>query len=124
MTIKGRQILICWLKSVTYLVVFQFFDSFVFLSLSFGLDRIWPLGYAGRTDVVKFFALIESHSSVILLLVCLRAHTLNSLKFVNAQDSGVLGYQRLMLTLRVGFLLSLVRSETGCTVLRHFVYFK
>lgn len=58
-------------KFVTYLVVFEFLDSLVFLALSLGLDRIGPLGNTGSTDLVKLFALIKSHGPVVLLLVCL-----------------------------------------------------
>ena len=80
------------MKSVTYLVIFKLLDSFVFLALSFGLNGIGPLGYTGLADLIQFFALIKPHSSVVLFLVGLRAHTFNSFEFINAQNSRVLSY--------------------------------
>ena len=69
--------------SCTYLIIFEFLDSFVFFALSFGLNSIGPFGYTSLTYLLELFALIMSHTSVVLLLICLRTHTLDSIEFIN-----------------------------------------
>jgi len=65
------------------LIIFESLDSLVFFALSFGLNCVGPLSNTSLTYLLELFALIVPHSPVILLLICLRAHTLNSIKLVD-----------------------------------------
>ena len=55
---------------------------------------------------MQLLSLIEPHRPVVLLLVGLGAHTLDSLELVNAKNGDVLGRQSLMLLFLVGSLLT------------------
>lgn len=78
---------------MTYLVVLELLNPLVLLPLPLGLDGVGPLGNSRLANLVELFALIESHAPVVLLLVGLRAHTLDPLEFVDGQHRCVLGSQ-------------------------------
>lgn len=78
------------------LVVFQFFDAFVFFTLPLGVDSVWPLGDSCQRNDSFIFSLTLSHGHVILFLIGLRAHALNSFQLVVRKDSCVFGNQSLV----------------------------
>ena len=93
--------------NLTYLIVFKLLDSLVLLALTLSLYRVWPLGDAHLTNLVQLLALIHTHSLVILFLVSLRAHALDSLELIDRKDSCVLSCQCLGLLFcisQVGFI--------------------
>ena len=65
------------------------------------MDGVWPLGDSSFRQHFLVFPLVHPHGLVVLHLVGLRAHALNSLKLLIAQNGGVLGSQGLSLLLCV-----------------------
>ena len=65
---------------------------------------------------MKLFALIKPHGAVVLLLIGLRAHALDSLELVEGQDRRVLSGEGLGLLFGVGLVLhGLLRTEASST---------
>ena len=66
------------------------------------MDSVWPLGDSGLRKHSFVLSLILPHGLVVLHFVGLRAHALNPLKLLIAQNGGVLSGQSLSLLLCVG----------------------
>lgn len=95
------------------LVVFELFDSLVFFPLSFSVDGVWPLGDSGLGDhfLVKSFVL--SHGLVVLHLVSLRAHALDSLQLLVGHNGSIFGGQSSVLLILVSFTLNTGDARSG-----------
>ena len=96
--------------TATYLIVLELPDSLILLSFSLSIGGVWPLANSSVGDVLKVLPVGVSHGNVVLILIGLTAHALDSFELIVTQDSGVFGGDGFLLSFGIGLAHSDVSS--------------